>query len=464
MVVIASRINSGDDDVKIKEYCNVMTMSSRAAKGSKIFYGWILAAVLLLMLSISVGTSIYMYSIIAGGLEQELGASRLLLMTGSTGFILVMGLCSPTIGRLLDRYPNRLIVVAGAVIMGSGFILMALSTAAWMAIVSYIFLIAIGTATLGYLTMATLISRWFVRYRGLVIGVVSLGTQLGGFVYPSIFAAAMETYSWRIAMAGLGTFIILIVPLISWLTVVDCPEDMGQCPDGSASELTSGDLNAQAVPVPKLSLLDLLGHRNFLLLIFIVGVGTATNSVLLANLALFATDIGEPIVRGAFLISLVALLGIAFSPLIGWLCDFLNIKIMAAVVMLSFAMSCLLFSVATTYPMLALATGFAGIGGGGIFPLWASLVGHLYHSRIYGQVMGTTTFLISIITATLMLSAGWAHGYTDSYRLIFLTLFFALTVTTLAIAWIRLPAWTEEKFGAKSLARDDPSCTACGHV
>lgn len=439
-----------------------MAMPLSIGKGSRIFYGWILAAVLLLMLSISVGTSIYMYSVIAGGLEQELGASRLLLMTGSTGFVLMLGLCSPLTGRLLDRYSCRAVMSGGAVVMGSGFILMALSKQAWLAIGSYIFLISIGTATLGYLTMATLISRWFVRYRGLVIGIVSLGTQLGGFIYPSIFATAMEAYSWRMAMAGMGALIIIIAPLISWLTIIDRPEDIGQNADGAITDSSPDERPASQPTPPKLSIMKLLSQRNFLLLIFIVGVGTATNSVLLANLALFATDIGEPIVRGAFLISLVAVLGILFSPLIGWLCDLLNIKVMAALVMISFALSCLLFSGATNYPMLAVATCLMGIGGGGIFPLWASLVGYLYHSQVYGQVMGMTTFLISIITAALMLASGWAHNVTGSYRLVFVSFFLLLIVITISIVWIRVPVRTEEKFGGNVPTTTNSSCVSFG--
>ncbi len=385
-----------------------MTESSSIRSGSGIFYGWILVGVLLLILSVGVGTSMYMYSVIAGALEQEFGAGRLLLMVGSTGLMLVLGLCSPVIGTLLDRYSSKSVLVTGALVMGMGFILIAFSIRAWMAMASYILFIAVGAATLSYLTAATLISRWFIKHRGLAIGIVSLGTQLGGFVYPPIFAAVMEAYNWRIAIGGMGLLIIAIVPVMSWLTVVDRPEDIHQSPDGVARAEPQNDSGKGAIfnCPPALPFSRLLGQRNFLLLIVIIGAAGATNSILLANLALFAMDLGEPSVRGAFLVSLVALLGIVFSPLIGWLCDIVNIKIMTIILLMLFAASCLLFSVATTYPMLAIATCFMGAGGGGLYPLWASTVGHLYHSRIFGRVMGMTTLLISMFIALMLLFAG----------------------------------------------------------
>lgn len=430
-----------------------MTQIRNGSTKPRIFYGWILVFVLLLILSVGVGTSMYMYSVMAGAFEQEFAAGRLALMMGSTGLILVLGLSSPVVGTLLDRYSSKVVLAVGALLMGLGFILIALSTQIWMVLASYIVFIGIGAATLSYLMAATLISRWFVKHRGLAIGIAGLGTQLGGFVYPPIFAAVMEAYNWRIAMTGVGILIMVFVPLIGWFTVVDRPEEMNQHPDGDLLPTTQSDIGTGiiAAPVPALSFSRLFTQCNFLLLIFIIGTATATNSVMMANLALFATDIGEPPVRGAFLVSLVALLGIFLSPLIGWLCDVINIKVMTAILSLSYAAACLLFSTASTYSMLVVATCFMGIGGGGVYPLWASMVGRLYHSRIYGQVMGLTTLVISIFTAAVLLFAGWAHDATNSYRLLCLVLLLVLVVMTLLITLIHVPRQPEKKFGTASI-------------
>ena len=141
--------------------------------------------------------------------------------------------------------------------------------------------------------------------------------------------------------------------------------------------------------------------------------------------------------------STVALLGIFFSPFIGWLSDVISIKLVTALITTSLAICCLIFSLANSYTTLLVAAFFMGIGGGGVFPLWASLVGKLYDTRIYGQVMGASTLVIALFTAAGPPFGGWVHDTTESYRLLFLTLLGILGVMTLLITFIKLPAVNE---------------------
>ena len=412
----------------------------------RLFYGWILMLVLMLLVSIGMGTTMYMYSLVAGAVGEEFGASRLMLMAGSTGMLLVMGLCSPALGRALDRYSCKWILTVGALVMGMGFLWVAFSTHVWMMVASYVLLISIGAATLSLLTTATLLTRWFVRHRGLAIGIAALGTQFGGFFYPPLFAATMEAHDWRFAVAGMGVLIMVASPLLIWLFEVDHPQHKGLVPLGGAAPATDSHRQQQAAV--RLSFSQLLKHRNFWLVVLIAGVGMATNTTLLANLSLFATDLGEPVVRGAFLVSLVALLGVFASPFLGWLSDVINLKVVAGIMILALTLACFMFSIADSYGLLLTAALFMGIGGGGVYPVFASLVAHLYDQRVYGQVLGTSTLLTSVITAASPLFAGWIHDVTGSYRLLFITLMAILLVVMVCISLLRIPGASREKFGA----------------
>ena len=408
----------------------------------RIFYGWILVVILLLLVSIGMGTTMYMYSVVAGAVGQEYGTSRLVLMAGSTGMLLVMALCSPAVGRMLDHVSSRGVLTVGSITMGFGFLCVALSTHIWMVVASYVLFISVGAATLSLLTTAILLTRWFVRYRGLAIGIAALGTQFGGFIYPPLFATAMTAYDWRIAAAGTGILIMILGPLVTWLFVVDRPEQRNLRPlgwDQSGRPSATSVAADEAPEAVTLSFARLLGQRSFWLIVAISGVSMATNTTLLANLSLFAVDLGEPIVRGAFLVSLVALIGIGASPLLGWLCDVINIKLVAAIMTLSLAAACLLFGAAESYSALLVAALFMGVGGGGVFPIYASLVGQLFDTRIYGQVLGTTTMLQTIIAAVAPLFAGRIFDATGSYRPLFAALLVMLLAATAAITLIRVP-------------------------
>lgn len=426
-----------------------MTHTATTGKALPVFYGWILVLVLMLLVSVGMGTTMYLYSLVAGAVGIEFAASRLVLMTGSTGMLLVLGLCSPTLGALLDRYPSKWILIASALIMGLGFVLVAVSSSVWMVMACYVLLISIGATCMSLLTTATLLTRWFVQYRGLAIGIAALGTQFGGFFYPPLFAAAMEAYDWRIAIGAMGILVMVVAPVLIWLFIADYPEQKNLLPlgadRGSTLERPGGE---KAPPLPKLALSRLLLQRNFWLVVLIAGAGMATNTTLLANLSLFATDLGEPAVRGAFLVSLVALLGVFASPFLGWLSDTINLKAVVAIMLLCLAAACLMFSIADNYALLLTAAVFMGIGGGGVFPVFASMLAHLYDTRVYGQVMGTATLLNSIMTAATPLFAGWVFDSTGSYRLLFITLM-AVLLAMLACAWLlQVPRQASEKFGA----------------
>lgn len=427
-----------------------MTKDYKAPFKPKFFYGWVLVLVLLLLVSFGMGMGLYLYSLVAGELGQAFDASRMVVMSGSMGMVLVMGLCSPIFGRLLDKNSSDRILIPSAIIMGLGFIVVALSGNIWVAISSYVFLISIGVTALSLLAAATLLSRWFVHHRGLAIGIAALGTQFGGFFYPPLFAAAIEACGWRVATGGIGVLILVLAPILIKFLVIDRPEDIDQKPlRKELRENSSVNDNQDGPASVRLSFWDLLAHRNFVLVVLIAGIGMATNTVMIANLSLFATDIGETVVRGAFLLSFVALLGVGSSPLLGWLSDVINLKTVVAILTVSQALSCLIFSAADSYGLLLVAAFFMGVSGGGVFPVFAALVGHLFDTRIYGQVMGAATLWMSFMTAGSLLLSGWLYDISGSYRVLFLTLLVILIVVLAAcMIFIRLPRHPSEKFGS----------------
>lgn len=417
-----------------------------------IFYGWWLVIIGLLVQSVGVGASLYLYSVVAGALEEAYPSGRFLIMMGATVLLFSMALMSPKVGSLLDRFPIKRVLMAGAVIMGLGFILIGLSTHIWQVIVCYGLFIGAGMATLSPLAASTLLSRWFLRHRGLALGIAALGTQFGGFVYPPIMAHVIELYDWRIAMTGLGLVIIIVMPLLTWLTVVDHPRHKGLEPDGDDAPVPeAGEVNrAATAPAPKVSLGYLFSQPNFVLLVLAVGGVSAVNTAVISNLSLFAIDLGEPQDKGAYLVSILSMLGMISSPLTGRFCDILNIRIVATGLFLCSAAAAAVFIGAASYSLLLLAAFLQGITGGGIVPLWASLVGRIYDTRIYGQVMGATTLVVFGMTALAPLFAGWVHDITSSYRLLFMVMLAVMALSILFLLMLHIPQTSDDKISGPS--------------
>ncbi len=427
-----------------------------------VFYGWWLVAISLLVVGIGFGISVYLYSVVADALQKTYPGSRLLLMMGVTGLLIAVALMSPKVGRLIDRYPIKYTLVGGSLSMGLGFVLIALSTSIWQVIVFYTVFIGVGAATLSGLTVTTLLSRWFVRHRGLAVGIAALGTQVGGFVCPPLVAHFIELYEWRIVLAVLGMIIIVLVPTLTYFTVVDQPHYMGLLPDGDTPKHShegwpeaAGDIRAHEAnrsssiekgdAVPKVPLFHLFRQSTFLLIALAMGGAAAVNTTAIANLSLFATDLGESPERGAYLVSVLSIIGVFSSPLLGRLCDIGKVKVICAGTFICSALAALLFMSATTYPLLIFAALLQGITGGGIFPIWATLVARVYDNKIYGQLMGATTLVVFLIMAPAPLFAGWVFDLTGSYRILFIGMFAFMVACTLMVSRVQVPLSSSER-------------------
>lgn len=93
----------------------------------------------------------------------------------------------------------------------------------------------------------------------------------------------------------------------------------------------------------------------------------------------------------------------------------------------------------TSYHLLLFAALLQGATGGGLYPLWACLVGRIYDSTIYGQIMGSTTLVVFLIIAPAPLLAGWIHDVTGSYRMLFVLMLTLVVICALMISRLKLP-------------------------
>ena len=405
-------------------------------KSTTIFYGWWLVLVCLLVQAVAAGISIYFYSLLAGEVEREFSSGRALVMLGLTGSAITTSLLAPKMGDWLDRHSIRLIVSCSAIVMGTGFFAMSYTPTVWGFIASYAVLVAAGTVTLSMLFAPVLLSRWFLRQRGLATGVAALGTQLGGFVVPPLIALVIEAYDWRIAVRAVGLTVAVLIPLLSWRTVIDRPQLIGRGPDGddpSKAELAADTDSQRLVP----GLTTILRDRSFWLAGFGIAVMVAMFTTVLANIAFFALDRGADRDQAAWLVSLYALVGIVFSPLVGRFCDQLDIRVVFAGLLSINVVALLLLRGAQDYQDLVYATAMVAVSGGGFMPFWGAMIGRLFPLPQYGTVMGAMTlFAISASSLAPVLS-GVLFDATGDYQVLLLALTVLMVVALLCVPLIR---------------------------
>ncbi len=143
---------------------------------------------------------------------------------------------SPLVGMLTDRWGPRVVVVGGLGAIAVGLAACSLVQTLWHLVVLFGVIVGLGVGLAGQVSHAALLSRWFVKRRGTMIGFAFAGMGLGVKVMGPLSQALMSRLGWRYAFVALGG-ITALYALTVLLTLRNRPEDVGLQPYG-ADELT----------------------------------------------------------------------------------------------------------------------------------------------------------------------------------------------------------------------------------
>ncbi len=200
-----------------------------------MFYGWFIAiagtlGVMMTMPGQTTGVSIFIDHLIVDlGLSRS-GVSTLYLF-GTLGGSLAL----PVVGRMLDRHGPRLAVA----LIASAFAL----ACVWMGSVQNVVMLLIGFTLVrmlgqGALSLVSLhvIAIWFVRRRGLAIGMAGVGMAAATATFPTLIEGLIDATGWRTAYMLLGLAVACTILPVGALVYRDRPERYGLLPDGDPSE------------------------------------------------------------------------------------------------------------------------------------------------------------------------------------------------------------------------------------
>lgn len=123
----------------------------------------------------------------------------------------------PFLGRVLDRFPAR-VVGAGTIVCLAGATLLIASATMLPVLVISIYLLRLFGQGMMTQTALTSTGRWFAANRGRAISLVVLGNQTGEGTLPLIFVTATALLGWRGSwMAGTAVLLLVALPLIVFL-------------------------------------------------------------------------------------------------------------------------------------------------------------------------------------------------------------------------------------------------------
>ena len=331
--------------------------------------------------------------------EAEFGWSRMVLSTCSALAFLAMGILAIVAGRLSDRYGPKWVLGISGALFGFGFGLISLVNEPWHLFVIFGVFIGLGMSTHDVVTLST-IARWFEGRRGLMSGVVKVGTAFGQIVLPPVAALLIVTLGWRPAVALLGVlaFVLLVIAALAM-----------KIPDTRQTPNPSQDVSG-------LTFQQARKTRLFWQLCLIQFLFFPTLMTVPVHLAVHGMDLGMTAGRAALLLSVLGGASIVGRLVMGGGADRFggkNAYILSFVLLLA----SLVGLVATSAHLpLFLIVALYGVTHGGFFTLVSPVVAEYFGMQAHGSIFGTILFCGTLGGSIGPILAGRVFDLTGSYQ------------------------------------------------
>jgi sugar phosphate permease len=194
-----------------------------------VFYGWVLVGTALTIIAVGMGL-LFSLGIFMAPLEQSLGWSRGHIAQANLYGWIAFGISAFTFGLLSDRLGTRGVVRIGAVMLGTGMLGMSQMSRLWHFYLLYGALVG-GAVGAFNVPLTAMVTRWFVRHRGMAVALANCGIGVGGMLFAPLSRVLIMSWSWRAAFVCFG---VLVWTVVLPLTVLlrDRPQEMGLLPCG----------------------------------------------------------------------------------------------------------------------------------------------------------------------------------------------------------------------------------------
>src|SRR5438477_1767866 len=194
-----------------------------------IFYGWIIVAIAFVTMAIGVNARTA-FSLLFPEILNEFGWDRGVAAGAFSFGFLVSAFLSPFVGRVMDLKGPRVVVETGVLMLVLGLGLAAFANAQWQIYATLGIMVSAGANLLGYGVQSQFIPYWFVRRRGLAIGIAFAGVGAGSIVLLPWLQILIARDGWRTACWTLAVMVIVLLMPLN-LLLRRSPADIGLRPD-----------------------------------------------------------------------------------------------------------------------------------------------------------------------------------------------------------------------------------------
>ncbi len=396
---------------------------------SLLYPGWRVVLVCQVGVLTGVATIFFtLFTLMIKPWQHEFGWSREQISQSFSLAAISVAICSPFMGRLLDRFEPRKLIAAMMVAFGLG-----IASLAWLTphlgrlyfTTVFIGIAGTGTYQLGY---ARIVASWFERRLGTALSIVVAGSGVGSLFFPPLLQHAITAYGWRNAYLMLAA---LPLFLGAPLTFFIAPSPRARTAFQAAQ--------AQTDSVSGLDWRSALATRGFWLIALGVCCMSLAENGALVHLAPMLSDRGLKPEDAALLVSTLGGSSVAGRLLLGWILDYFEGSYIAAGSLLMAGGGLFLLARGQSLPTALVAATIAGLGMGCEFDLMPYMLKRYFGMRSFSTMYGLIYTVYAAAGAAAPVIVGRIYDVSGSYTRI-LSLFSGFTAAA-ALCMFALPPY-----------------------
>ena len=375
----------------------------------RFFYGYIIVGIAFLihLIAFSLADS---YGIFVSPWVSDFGWSRAAISGAYSLNFLIMGVLGVVMGFVIDRYGPRVALSICGVCLGAGFILMSQMQAEWQLFLFYGLIFGIGMSGI-WAPLLSVISRWFIRRRGMITGIVISGGGLGAFVGPPVINRLINTLDWKQTTMILGIFTLVIVLGAAQFLKRD-PSKVGQQPFGKSETPQQASVSITR----DYSSREAIGTVQFWIIFFMLFCLAFYTFSVMIHIAPHAIDLGITDVSAANILAVIGGMGVVGNYVMGRVCDKIGPRKIFIICFTIMAAVLFWLTQSREVWMLYLFSVVFGFFHGANATAQAPIVARIFGLKAHGAIFGAVAFGFTAGGAVGPVLTGYMHDLTGNYQ------------------------------------------------
>jgi len=381
--------------------------------GLRIHYAWVVLAVAFVTLIVAAAIR-SVPGIILKSLEQEFGWSRESISLAVSINLLLFGLAGPFLGRLMDEFGPRIVVIITASLIALGAAGTLFMQAPWQMHLLWGVVVGAGSGGCSMVMGSAVVNRWFVARRGLALGVLGAAISAGQLIFTPLLMHLDIAYGWRSATLSVALLMGMVALPLVLMFLRDDPAGLGLRAYGEF-----GATPAAVRPDPHPMRLA-LRTPEFWALAFSFGIcGLTTSGLFQTHLIPHGLEHGFSEMTMATSLGVMGATDILGTVASGWICDrFGKRGPLAIYYLLRGATLLALPSIDSTGGLMLFSIVY-GLNWLSTVPATSALAADLFGKQNVGTVFGWIFFAHQLGAAIAAYGASVLHRWGGDYALTF---------------------------------------------